>query len=250
MTLVAKSLENLLTKLQISNENIEYVHLITVANQAYLKIVINELENLKKKENKVINFDFLMRIYNKHIKEHQVMFLLFNIFETAIRSKAVTILSEKYSSPNEDNWLHSQEKIPSKIQRPWDEAIKKMKQDNEDIKDVDSFIIFDYIMLGQLKAIYFDFWSDLSYLFDEKNVNGHKLSKIGKRKFKEMFDDIRKARNDNAHHKPLHNTRKRRHQIIAFIEIILVHIGFNLDDAINNIDPFHKIIILKYQRNS
>ncbi len=120
MTLVAKSLENLLTKLQISNENIEYKkfeHLITVANQAYLKIVINELENLKKKEDKVINFNFLMKIYNKHIKEHQVMFLLFNIFETAIRSKAVTILSEKYSSSNEDDWLHNQEKTPSNIQR-------------------------------------------------------------------------------------------------------------------------------------
>ncbi len=79
--------------------------------------MIHELENLKKKEDKVINFNFLMKIYNKHIKEHQVMFLLFNIFETAIRSKAVTILSEKYSSSNEDDWLHNQEKTPSNIQR-------------------------------------------------------------------------------------------------------------------------------------
>ncbi len=65
--------------------------------------------------------------------------------------------------------------------------------------------------------------------------------------FKEMFDEIRKARNDNAHHKPLHSRRKRRYEVIEFIEIILVHIGFNLNDAINNIDPFHRIIVLKYQ---
>ena len=101
-------------------------------------------------------------------------------------------------------------------------------------------------MLGQLKAIYIDFWSDLSHLFEEKTKHGHLLPKIGRNKMKTMLEEIRKSRNDNAHHKPFHKTRKRRHQIIEDIELILTHIGFNLNDAINNIDPSHKIIKLIY----
>ena len=31
------------------------------------------------------------------------------------------------------------------------------------------------------------------------------------------------------------------------IELILIHIGFNLNDAINNIDSQHRIIKLKYK---
>lgn len=174
------------------------------------------------------------------------MFLLLNIFETAIRSKAVVELSKKYSSPNQDDWLHDKNLTPSKLEKPLAEAIKKIQQDGENVSNLDTFEIFDYIMLGQLKSIYIDFWADLSHLFDEKPKNGHKLPQIGKNKMKTLLDEIRKARNDNAHHKPLHKTRKRRYQIIEDVELILSHIGFNLNDAINNIDPSHKIIQLKY----
>ena len=62
----------------------------------------------------------------------------------------------------------------------------------------------------------------------------------------QLFEDIRKVRNDNAHHKPFHRTRPRRHKIIEDVELILLHIGFNLKEAINNIDSEHKIIKLKY----
>lgn len=251
MNLQDKSLANVLAKIQITtsdNEFSKFEHLVTVTNQAYLKISLNEFENIKSKEdhNIVSNFDFLMKLYNKHLKEHQVMFLLFNIFETAIRSKATIELSKKYSSVNTDDWLHNPVKTPTKIESPLGQARIKIRQDGEDINSLDSFEIFDYIMLGQLKAIYVDFWSDLSHLFEEKIKHNKTLSKIGKNKLKGMFDEIRKARNDNAHHKPFHRTRRRRHQIIEDIELILLHIGFNLHDAINNIDPQHKIIILKY----
>jgi len=73
-----------------------------------------------------------MKLYDKHLREHQVMFLLFNIFETAIRSKAVSILSVKYSTSNNDNWLLDDTITPIKIKRPLEEAIKKIKQDKED----------------------------------------------------------------------------------------------------------------------
>lgn len=167
------------------------------------------------------------------------MFLLLHIFETAIRSKAVVQFSNKYSTSNQDDWLYDKGLTPNKLKSPLAEAIKKIRQDGENKTNFDSFEIFDYIMLGQLKAIYIDFWSNLSYLFDEKSKNEDLLPKIGKNKMKNLLDEIRKARNDNAHHKPFHKTR-RRHQIIENIELILTHIGYNLNDAIN------KIVKLRY----
>jgi len=252
VNIIDSSLENICNKIQITQENSEYKkfqHLVAVTNQAYLKIALKEFSNLKKQHSNLnisSNFNFLMKLYNKHLKEHQVMFLLLNIFETAIRSKAVVELSKKYSTVNQDDWLHNESLTPNKFKSPLAEAIKKIQQDGEDPAGFDSFQIFDYIMLGQLKAIYVDFWSDLSHLFEENTKNGQPLPKLGKNKMKTMLNEIRKARNDNAHHKPLHKTRKRRHQIIEDIELILAHIGFNLHDAINNIDPSHKIIKLKY----
>ncbi|MDK2063215.1 hypothetical protein PT520_11875 [Aliarcobacter butzleri] len=80
-------------------------------------------------------------------------------------------------------------------------------------------------------------------MFEERIVLRNKFSK---RTFEKLFEDIRKVRNDNAHHKPFHKIRQRRHKIIEDIELILLHIGFNLKEAINNIDFQHKIIKLKY----
>jgi len=252
LDLLNNSLENLCQKIQITQEDKEFKkfeHLITVTNQAYLKIALNEFNHIKiaNTEKEIeSNFNFLLKLYNKHLREHQVMFLLLNIFETAIRSKAVSILSNKYSTIDNDDWLLTHTLIPDKMKRPLEEATKKINQDGEDISNFDSFEIFDYIMLGQLKSIYLDFWNDLSILFEEKSINSVIIPQIGKNKFKKLFEEIRKARNDNAHHKPFHKTRRRRHQIIEDIELILIHIGFNLKDAMNNIDPTHKIIKLKY----
>ena len=251
MNLLDKSLENIFTKTKITEHDSElakFKHLVTVTNQAYLKIALNEFKHIKDNSdiNITSNFDFLMKLYNKHLKEHQVMFLLFNIFETAIRSKAAAELSKKFSSENTDDWLHNTTKTPTKIRNPLTQAIIKINQDGEDESTLDSFEIFDYIMLGQLKSVYIDFWADLGHLFEEKTKNSYQFPKIGKNKLKIMLDEIRKARNDNAHHKPFHKTRRRRHEIIEDIELILTHIGFNLNDAINNIDPQHKIIILQY----
>lgn len=252
MNIHEKSLDEICNKLQITSQDREYnkfKKLVTVVNQAYLKVALKEFEYIKNKNpDKEINsnFDFLLSLYNKHLREHQVMFLLFNIFETAIRSKAVIELSVKYSSLNSDDWLQNSTIISRKIERPLLNAKDKIIQDNEDFSKLDSFEIFDYIMLGQLQSIYTDFWSDLSHLFKEKTINGITFNQIGKRRFDKIFEEIRKARNDNAHHKPFHKTRKRRYEIIEDIELLLIHIDFNLKQAINNIDSKHKIIQLKY----
>jgi hypothetical protein len=254
MNILESSLRNLRVKLDISIQDPEYhkfQHLVTVVNQAYLKIALNEFEQIKQNNPfKTIdsNFDLLLSLYNKHLKEHQVMFLLFNIFETAMRSKIAVELSSKYSSQGEDNWLHDDTLRPTKITRPFNEASQKIQQDGDNITQLTSFDIFDYITLGQLKNIYLDFWGDLSSIFQAKTKNSFEVPQLSKRRFKMMFENIRKARNDNAHHKPFHTSRLRRHQIIENIELLLVHIGFNLQDAINNIDPSHNIVHLHYSQ--
>lgn len=252
MTLHDKVLAELCFALKIDNRHPEYPKFAKagdLVNQAYFKIAIKEFSHIKASNpTKLIvsDFDFLMGLYNKHIKEHQVMFLLFNIFETAIRSKAAVILSEKYSSTGQDDWLHNPSLVPPRIQHTLDKSKEIISLDGEDIFTMDTFQIFDYILLGGLKTLYISFWGDLSNLFEEKSFKGHTLKKVGKKAMTLILESIRKSRNDNAHHKPFHSSRKRRHEIVDDIELILAHLGFNLEDAINNIDPQHKIIRLKY----
>ena len=62
--------------------------------------------------------------------------------------------------------------------------------------------------------------------------------------FTDRFERINKYRNNLYHGNP--GTSGWR-QIIEDIEDILVQLNYNLEDAINNIDPEHKIINLKYQ---
>jgi len=252
LTLHNKVLHELCSALTIDNTHHEYSKFAKagdLVNQAYFKIAIKEFSHIKiSNTTKQItsDFDFLMSLYNKHIKEHQVMFLLFNIFETAIRSKAAVILSHKYSSDDQDDWLYMPSLVPHKIQHTLAKSAEIIKLDGENILTLDTFQIFDYILLGGLKTLYIAFWVDLSDLFEEKYYKGHKLKKIGKKAMTLMLESIRKSRNDNAHHKPFHSSRKRRYEIVNDIELILAHLGFNLEDAINNIDPQHKIIKLKY----
>jgi len=158
------------------------------------------------------------------------------------------ILSEKYSSIGQDDWLHNPSLVPPKIQHTLDKSKEIIALDGENIQTLDTFQIFDYILLGGLKTLYISFWADLSNLFEEKYFKGHKLKKIGKKSMTLILESIRKSRNDNAHHKPFHSSRrKRRHEIIADMELILAHLGFNLEDALTKIDPHHRIIQLKYK---
>lgn len=136
--------------------------------------------------------------------------------------------------------------VPTKIQHTLDKSAEIIKLDGENIYNLDTFQIFDYILLGGLKTLYIAFWSDLSDLFSEKEYKGHKLKQLGKKSMTTILESIRKSRNDNAYHKPFHSSRKRRHEIVDDMELILAHLGLNPEDAINNIDPLHKIIKLKF----
>ena len=187
-----------------------------------------------------------MQLYNKLLREHQVLFLLFNIFETAIRSKLAYLLSLKYSNQNQDDWLHVEALTPNNIKVIIQKVKEYIAHDGGDFAKMSTYEIFDYITLDNLKSIYYSFWGDVGYLFNAKEYKGHRLKEIGRARFKDMLEEIRKARNDIAHHKPLHKRRKRRYKLIEDIEYILLHLGFNLEDAINSIDPKHEIIKVGY----
>ncbi|MFA6137890.1 MAG: Abi family protein [Sulfurimonas sp.] len=244
----------LIEKLEINSTDKEYKkfeQLITVVSIAYLKTAIYTYHAHSKKPDFSVSskFDYLMNLYNQLLREHQVMFLLFNTFEIAIRTKAAYELSKKYSTPDTDDWLHNGEKTPDDIKPPLKKPKENISKDTKDIRELSTFEIFDYIMFGDMISIYIAFWNDLKHLFEKKTYKGHQLREIGKKKLIEMLHEIRKARNDNAHHKPLHKKRKQRSKLIEDIESILLHIGFNLDEAINNIDPHHKIIKIGYYEN-
>jgi hypothetical protein len=118
------------------------------------------------------------------------------------------VLSQKYSSPNQDDWLHNPSLVPTKIQHTLDKSAEIIQLDGENTHNLDTFQIFDYILLGGLKTLYIAFWSDLAELFEEKEYKGNKLKQIGKKSMTTMLESIRKSRNDNAHHKPFHSSRK------------------------------------------
>ena len=62
--------------------------------------------------------------------------------------------------------------------------------------------------------------------------------------FESKFNRINRYRNELYHGNP--GTSGWR-QIINDIENVLVHLGYNVEDAINNIDPNHSIISLQYK---
>jgi hypothetical protein len=88
------------------------------------------------------------------------------------------------------------------------------------------------------------FWSEFEPLFLSKQYKSQSLPAIKiKESFLKKIMEIRHSRNDIFHNNP---PKIKRGKLIEHIELILLHLGYNLFDAVNNIDPEHKIIQLKY----
>lgn len=221
-----------------------------IVNMAFLKIAVNKLERLLNNpgnQNRDNLFDRVMKFYNERVREHQVMYLLMHIIETTLRSKAASAISKKFSTPNQDDWWHDMRKIDKKLIEPVTQGVKSSHHLNISPNDMNTFHFFDSMTFNQLLNIYLDFWSEFRSSFSQKPYKSHVLPEINKEQFEAMLKRIRNARNDIAHHKPINHPRNRRRQDLIYdIELILCHLGFNLDDAINNIDPNHTIIKLQY----
>jgi hypothetical protein len=223
---------------------------ISVLHNQYLADAVKEvgyiLERNKQQQSEIKDiFGLVMHMYNKKTKEHQTLFLLIHLFEIAIRTKLAIILSQKYSSPNTDDWYHSQTPLSNQHAQ----LIKKLVEisNHKKIQHCNiktSFDVFNLFSMGDLEWILKTFWTDLSDLFTEKKYKNQTVAGIIiKHAFLQKFSKIRYARNAIFHSNPL---KSKRSDLIESIELILIHLGYNLFDAVNNIDPEHKIIRLKY----
>jgi len=221
-----------------------------IVNIAFLKIATKKLENLLSRpdnQNRDNLFDRLMTFYNQRVREHQVMYLLMHIIETTLRSKAASIISKKFSTQGQDDWWHDMRAIDKKLIDPVMLGAKSAHRLNITPSDMTTFNFFDSITFNQLLNIYSDFWTDFKPSFRSKIYKGHTLPELSKKEFEAKLRHIRSARNDVSHHKPInHSGGRRRQDLIHDIELILCHLGYNLDDAIRNIDPTQNVIRLQY----
>ena len=243
----------IVSKLGLNSASQDYTKIqnaVEIVNVAFLKIAVKKLESLlNDPKNKDRNnlFDRLMKFYNERVREHQVMYLLMHIIETTLRSKAGSVVSKKFSTQGQDDWWHDMRKIDKKLLDPVMLGVKSSHKLGINPTDMDTFTFFDSMTFNQLPNVYSDFWSDFKNDFHSKSFKSHTLPMIDKKQFEAKMRHIRSARNDIAHHKSInHSQGRRRNDLIEDIEHILCHLGFNLEDAINNIDPLHKIIVLKY----
>jgi hypothetical protein len=223
---------------------------IEIVNIAFLKIATNELKNLLDRpsnQNRDNLFDRLMGRYNQRVREHEVMYLLMHIIETTLRAKAASVISKKFSAQGQDNWWHDMRSIDRRLIDPVMLGAKSAHKLNIQPNKMTTFNFFDSITFNQLLNIYKDFWTDFRNDFDAKTYKGYALASLSKQQFEAKLRHIRSARNDVSHHKPIHHgSGRRRQDLINDIELILCHLGYNLDEAINNIDPTHNIIQLRY----
>ncbi len=218
---------------------------ISVLHDRYLIGAVTEANHIISKTAVSDRFGLIMSIYNRKIKEHQALFLLIHLFEIAIRSKAAIIISNHFSTPGTDDWFrslspqsHQHSKLIQKIQ-----LIAKNKHFTIG-SDTNTFDLFHLFSFGDLEFLLKTFWSEFEPLFLSKQYKSQSLPAIKiKESFLKKIMEIRHSRNDIFHNNP---PKIKRGKLIEHIELILLHLGYNLFDAVNNIDPEHKIIQLKY----
>lgn len=132
MDLRTEIMRELRQKLKINTANPDYKKIeeaIGVLNVAYLKVAANEIYGMLDHGVKICSkYALLLSVYNKHIREHQVMFLLFSIFENAMRSKAAITLSTSYSSRHSDDWWKDISSMNKDMIKPIGEALIKLQK--------------------------------------------------------------------------------------------------------------------------
>lgn len=252
MNLIDIVLPEIKSNIGINTRNSEYQKIkdaTSVLNIAYLKLASEEMKYyMQNNPSHNINskFEYLMGTYNKLIREHQIMFLLLNIFETALRSKAAITISGNFSTANNDDWWKDISTLEKDLLDPVNKAVQHLHRDNINLSSVNTFNLFDTFTFGQLGYIYKNYWSLFHLLFTAKTYRTYSFSQITQSIFLQKMKYIRLARNDVAHHKPIDYTRRNRRDLIHDMELILRHLNFNLEDTINGIDPLNSIIHLRY----
>ncbi len=160
MNLTDKVLPEIKSNLHINTRNSEYQKIkdtTSVLNIAYLKLASEELKYyMENNPSHNINskFNYLMGTYNKLIREHQIMFLLLNIFETALRSKAAITISNHFSTDNNDYLWKDISRLDKNLLDPVNKAVQQLHRDNVNLSSVNTFDLFDTFTFGQLGYMY------------------------------------------------------------------------------------------------
>ena len=111
---------------------------------------------------------------------------------------------------------------------------------------MNSFEVLDLFTLGDLQNVIGSNWSDFRDIFASVcEYKGQKLPEYGtKNSLLNVFSMIRKARNDIFHNNP---PKTKAKSITVNIEILLLRLGFNLNDAFKNISNLNHMVNLKYK---
>ncbi len=220
---------------------------ISVLHNRYLMQATKEAKHLLRRSQKPVEdpFALIMNIYNKKIREHQSLFLLLHLFEIAIRSKTAITISNHYSSDQSDDWFLSRPPKDAHHHKLQEKIRQVANHKHFSITtDTTSFDLFNLLSMGDLEWILKTCWSLFLPLFQKKSYKQQTIPAITtKTALIQKFSKVRSARNDIFHNNP---PKMKRGRLIEDIELLLLHLGYNLHDAINNIDPEHKIIKLKY----
>ena len=229
-------------------ENKKINKVVSVLHKDYLISASKEARAIINKKDIANKYNLMITIYNRKIKEHQALSLLIQLFEIAMRTQVAIILSNKFSTPNSDDWywLTADGKHQKLIDRVSNRArtISKIITPN-----MTTFDMFHMLTMNDVKVLYESHWEgDCKELFNNTSYKGNTIIPLTtKEMFLSRFKRINKYRNELYHGNP--GTSSWRH-IINDIENILVHLGYNIEEAINNIDPNHSIISLRYKYNN
>ncbi|WP_297578500.1 CAAX protease [uncultured Helicobacter sp.] len=187
-------------------------------------------------------FDFIMSFYNKRRKTHQAHFLLLHCFENALRSTLAVEIANLYNQDKDDWFLkpQSQNAKENKLLRQIANITDKRHLQISSFKN--TFEVFDIFSLGDLQQILDNHWSELAPLFkNPKEYKNQMLPTYGtKESLLTKINKIRNARNEIFHNKPT----KIKFQ--KDLEILLLHLGYNLKDAIA-VGEIQSVIKLQYQ---
>lgn len=220
---------------------------VSVLHKDYLISSAREARNIVNKEEVIHKYNLMIKIYNRKIKEHQALSLLIQLFEIAMRTQAAIVLSKKFSSSNNDDWysLNAIGKHQKLINKISNRAITISKTITPDMT---TFDMFHMLTMGDVKGLYISHWGTFKALFTNTSYKDNTITPFTTREmFTSRFTRVNKYRNELYHGNP--GTSSWR-QIIDDIESILIQLNYNVEEAINNIDPNHSIINLKYKYNN
>lgn len=212
---------------------------IKVLHYQYLWGACKEAQVILPKTNADNLFNLIMTLYNKRRKTHQANFLLLHCFENALRSTLAVEIASLYNT-DKDNWF-----LKSQSDNTKENKLLKQIQTIARTRNLqefqNTFEVFDIFSLGDLQRILSDHWGELAPLFNsQKTYKNQALPVYGtKQSLITKIDKIREARNAIFHNKPTKIKFQRD------LEILLLRLGYNLQDAIA-IGDVQSCITLRY----